>query len=77
LSFYEGVGVGVLKIEESESEIKVLKIEELESEAELLCTDSRALYITVHLVTLLYYLIKEVTHLHETYILIHQICMMK
>jgi hypothetical protein len=37
LSFYEGVGV--LKIEESESE--VLKIEE--SESELLCTDSTAL----------------------------------
>jgi hypothetical protein len=33
-------GVGVLKIEESES--AVLKIEELESE--LLCTDSTALY---------------------------------
>jgi hypothetical protein len=39
LSFYEGVGVGVLKIEESESE--VLKIQE--SESELLCTDSTAL----------------------------------
>jgi hypothetical protein len=39
LSFYEGVGVGVLKIEDSESE--VLKIEE--SESELLCTDSTAL----------------------------------
>jgi hypothetical protein len=37
LGFYEGVGV--LKIEESESE--VLKIEE--SESELLCTDSTAL----------------------------------
>jgi hypothetical protein len=34
---YEGVGVGVLKIEESE----VSKIEE--SESELLCTDSTAL----------------------------------
>jgi hypothetical protein len=39
LSFYEGVGVGVLKIKESESE--VLKIEE--SEWELLCTDFTAL----------------------------------
>jgi hypothetical protein len=51
LSFYEGVGVGVLKIEESESEVlkieepesEVLKIEEPESESELLCTDSTAL----------------------------------
>jgi hypothetical protein len=41
LSFYEGVGVGVLKIEESESE--VLKIEESESDSDLLCTDSTAL----------------------------------
>jgi hypothetical protein len=51
LSFYEGVGVGVLKIEESES--GVLKIEESESESgvlkieesesELLCTDSTVL----------------------------------
>jgi hypothetical protein len=41
LSFYEGVGVGVLKIEESES--KVLKIEGSESKSELLCTDSTAL----------------------------------
>jgi hypothetical protein len=39
LSFYEGVGVGVLKIEESEWE--VLKIKELE--LELLCTNSTAL----------------------------------
>jgi hypothetical protein len=39
LSTYEGVGV--LKIEESESETEVLKIKELESE--LLCTDSIAL----------------------------------
>jgi hypothetical protein len=39
LSFYEGVGIGFLKIEESESE--GLKIEEPESE--LLCTDSTAL----------------------------------
>jgi hypothetical protein len=43
LSFYEGVGVGVLKIEESESE--VLKIEGLESE--LLCTDSTAVVISL------------------------------
>jgi hypothetical protein len=35
------VGVGLLKIEEPESE--VLKIEESESESELLCTDSTAL----------------------------------
>jgi hypothetical protein len=41
LSFYEGVGVGVLKIEESDS--VVLKIEE--SESELLCTDSTALLL--------------------------------
>jgi hypothetical protein len=41
LSFYEGVGVGVLKVEESESE--VLKIEE--SESEFLCTDSTAVVI--------------------------------
>jgi hypothetical protein len=41
LRFYERVGVGVLKIEESESE--VLKIEE---ELELLCTDSTALVET-------------------------------
>jgi hypothetical protein len=49
LSFYEGIGIGVLKIEESESEVlkieesesEVLKIEE--SESELLCTDSTAL----------------------------------
>jgi hypothetical protein len=48
LSFYEGVGfgVGVLKIEESESEAEVLKIEELESESELLCTESAALLVT-------------------------------
>jgi hypothetical protein len=39
LSFYEGVGVGILKIEQSESE--VLKIEE--SESELLYTNSTAL----------------------------------
>jgi hypothetical protein len=39
LSFCEGVGV--LKIEESESESEVLRIEE--SESELLCTDSTAL----------------------------------
>jgi hypothetical protein len=39
LRFYEGVGVGVLKIEEPE--LEVLKIEE--SESELLCTDSTAL----------------------------------
>jgi hypothetical protein len=39
LSFYEGVGV--LKIEKSESELEVLKIKE--SEAELFCTDSTAL----------------------------------
>jgi hypothetical protein len=38
------VGVGLLKIEESESE--VLKIEELELESELLCTDSTALITT-------------------------------
>jgi hypothetical protein len=37
LSFYEEVGVGVLKIEESE--LEVLKIEESES----LCTNSTAL----------------------------------
>jgi hypothetical protein len=51
LSFYEGVGVGVLKIEElelevlkiEELELEVLKIKELESELELLCTDSTAL----------------------------------
>jgi hypothetical protein len=43
LSFYEGVGVGVLKIEDSESESGVLKIEELESESEILCTNSTAL----------------------------------
>jgi hypothetical protein len=43
LSFFEGVGVGVLKIEEPESE--VLKLEELESESELLCTDSIALVL--------------------------------
>jgi hypothetical protein len=44
LSFYEGVGVGLLKIEESESEVlkieesesEVLKIEESESELEVL-----------------------------------------
>jgi hypothetical protein len=42
LSFYEGLGVGVLKIEESE----VLKIEESESASELLCTDSTALVLT-------------------------------
>jgi hypothetical protein len=41
LSFYEGVRVGVLKIEEPE--LEVLKIEESESESELLCTDSIAL----------------------------------
>jgi hypothetical protein len=41
LSFYEGVRVGVLKIEESESE--VLKIEE----SELLCTNSTALIRTL------------------------------
>jgi hypothetical protein len=40
LTFYEGVGV--LKIEESESE--VLTIEE--SESELLCTDSTAVLIS-------------------------------
>jgi hypothetical protein len=39
LSFYEGVGVRVLKIRESE--LEVLKIEE--SESELLCTDSTAM----------------------------------
>jgi hypothetical protein len=39
LRFFEGVGVGVLKLEESESE--VLNIEE--SESELLCTGSTAL----------------------------------
>jgi hypothetical protein len=59
LSFYEGVGVGLLKIEESESEVlkieesesEVLKIEESESEvlkieeseSELLRTDCTAL----------------------------------
>jgi hypothetical protein len=42
LSFYEGVGVGVLKFEESEWE--VLKIEE--SESELVCADSTALVLT-------------------------------
>jgi hypothetical protein len=42
LSFYEGVGVRLLKIEESESE--VLKIEE--SESQLLCTDSTALILS-------------------------------
>jgi hypothetical protein len=41
LIFYEGFGVGPLKIEESEPESEVLKIEE--SESELLCTDSTAL----------------------------------
>jgi hypothetical protein len=47
LSFYEatGVRVGVLKIEELESE--VLKIEELGSESELLCTHSTALLTTM------------------------------
>jgi hypothetical protein len=50
LSFYEGIGVGigVLKIEESESE--VLKIEE--SESELLCTYSTAVLLTIALYTL-------------------------
>jgi hypothetical protein len=55
LRFYERVGVGVLKIEESQSEVlkiektklepesEVLKIEESESDSELLCTDSTAL----------------------------------
>jgi hypothetical protein len=51
LSFYEEVGVGVLKIEESESEVlkieesesEVLKIEESEHESELLCIESTAL----------------------------------
>jgi hypothetical protein len=55
LSFYEEVGVGVLKIEESElevlkieeSESEVLKIKESESELELLCTDSTALVISM------------------------------
>jgi hypothetical protein len=42
LSFYEGVGVGILKIEELESEVS--KIEE--SESELLCTDSTAMLAT-------------------------------
>jgi hypothetical protein len=46
LSFYEGAGVGVLKIEESESE--VLKIQE--SESELLCTDSTALVTALYVV---------------------------
>jgi hypothetical protein len=41
LNFFEGVGV--LKIEESESE--VLKIEE--SELKLLCTDFTALVVTI------------------------------
>jgi hypothetical protein len=41
LPFYEGVGAGVLKIQESESE--VLKVEESEPESEVLCTDSTAL----------------------------------
>jgi hypothetical protein len=53
LSFYEGVGVGVLKIKESELELEVLKIKESESEiskieeseSELLCTNSTALII--------------------------------
>jgi hypothetical protein len=59
LRFYDGVGVGVgvlkidesgsesevLKIDESESESEVLKIDESESESEseLLCTDPTAL----------------------------------
>jgi hypothetical protein len=41
LSFYEGVGVGLVKIEELEPESEVLKIEE--SESELLCIDCTAL----------------------------------
>jgi hypothetical protein len=45
LSFYEGVRVGVLKIEESESGSGVLKIKE----SELLCTDSTARVQTLHL----------------------------
>jgi hypothetical protein len=44
LSFYEGVRVRVLKIEESESESEVLKTEE--SESELLCTNPAALVKT-------------------------------
>jgi hypothetical protein len=47
LSFYEGVRVGVLKIEESESALEDLKIEESESELELLCTNSTALLNTL------------------------------
>jgi hypothetical protein len=42
LSFCEGVGVGLLKIE-SESEVLQIEESELESESELLCTDSTAL----------------------------------
>jgi hypothetical protein len=41
LSFYEGVGIRVLKIKDSESE--VLKIVESEWETELLCINSTAL----------------------------------
>jgi hypothetical protein len=51
LSFYEGVGVGLLKIEESES--KVLKIENWESESELLYTDSTALPKSTNIIALI------------------------
>jgi hypothetical protein len=44
LSFYEGVGVRVLKIEERKSEVLEIK----ESESELLCTDSTALVYMSH-----------------------------
>jgi hypothetical protein len=47
LSFYEEVGVGVLKIEESDSESKseLESDSESESESELLCTDSTVLVL--------------------------------